>query len=211
MSKTNREDDFVSKNFLLVSLEERKAKKIAEVLNNDTARKIIDFLATKDATETDISKELKIAISTVHYNLKQLQEAGIVVTEEFHYSQKGKEVNHYTLANKYIIITPKNEDPKFLEALKKIMPLGIITAVVAVVMQLFTLLNNNATSVPIMAAKTAMVQDNAEAAGANLMAAAPEALEVARPALQSSPVAYFLVGALVVIFIYFIYEFTRKK
>ena len=80
-------DDYVNKNFLLVSLEEKKAKTIAEVLNNDTARKIIDFLAKKDATESEISTELKIAISTVHYNIKQLVEAGIVVSEEFHYSK----------------------------------------------------------------------------------------------------------------------------
>ena len=52
--KKEKKDDYVNKNFLLVSLEEKKAKKIAEVINNDTSRKIIDFLAKKDATESEL-------------------------------------------------------------------------------------------------------------------------------------------------------------
>jgi len=59
--------------FMLVSLKESKAKKLAEVIGNDTCRKILDFLASKkSATETEISKDLNIPISTVHYNLKHL-------------------------------------------------------------------------------------------------------------------------------------------
>ncbi len=207
--KKEKKDDYVNKNFLLVSLEEKKAKKIAEVINNDTSRKIIDFLAKKDATESELSKELGIPISTIHYNMKQLQDAGLVVVEEFHYSKKGKEVNHYTLANKYIIITPMNQDSKFLDALKKILPITIITAGVAFIMQLFntlTLSKSNA----LMSAES-VIMDEAATGSAKLMAAAPMAQEVARPALQSTPAAYFLIGGLAVILIYFIYEFVRKK
>jgi DNA-binding transcriptional ArsR family regulator len=207
--KKEQKDDYVNKNFLLVSLEEKKAKKIAEVINNDTSRKIIDRLATKDATETELSKELNMPISTVHYNLKQLQDAGLVIVEEFHYSKKGKEVNHYMLANKYIIIAPKSENPKFLEALKNIMPIAVITAVVAVVMQLFNILTRSSfkeSSASLMMTDTA----NAEVAKA-MLKAAPAAEEISRPTLQSSPIAYFLIGALAVIIIYFIYEWTKKK
>jgi DNA-binding transcriptional ArsR family regulator len=210
--KKEKKDDYVNKNFLLVSLEEKKAKKIAEVINNDTSRKIIDRLAVKDATESELSKELNIPISTVHYNLKQLQDAGLVVVEEFHYSKKGKEVNHYMLANKYIIIAPKNENPRFLEALKNIMPITIITAGVAFVMQLYSQLmtkTSYATSASLMMEQTADTA-NVEAAGA-MMKAAPIAEEITRPAMQSSPAAYFLIGALAVIIIYFIYEWTKKK
>jgi len=34
--------------FLLVSLNEDKAKKLAQIISNDTCRKIIDFLAEKN-------------------------------------------------------------------------------------------------------------------------------------------------------------------
>lgn len=207
--KKEKRDDYVNKNFLLVSLEEKKAKKIAEVINNDTSRKIIDFLAKKDATESELSKELGIPISTVHYNLKQLQDAGLVVVEEFHYSKKGKEVNHYMLANKYIIITPMNQDSKFLDALKKILPITIITAGVAFVMQLLNLLTVSKSNALMSVESIAM--DQASGASAKLMAAAPMAQETARPILQTAPIAYFLIGGLAVIIIYFIYEFIRKK
>ncbi|MGV8151294.1 MAG: ArsR/SmtB family transcription factor [Candidatus Woesearchaeota archaeon] len=204
-----KRDDYVNKNFLLVSLEEKKAKKIAEVINNDTARRIIDQLAKKDATESDLSKDLKIPISTVHYNLKQLQDSGLVVVEEFHYSQKGKEVNHYTLANKYIIIAPRTENPGFLEALKKIMPLAVITAGVAFVMQLFNLVSSNKYA---MESATFMAQDSVspEVAGA-MLKATPMAQEIARPAMQSAPAAYFLIGGLAVLIIYFVYEWIKKN
>jgi hypothetical protein len=138
-------------------------------------------------------------ISTVHYNVKQLQDAGLVVVEEFHYSKKGKEVNHYTLANKYIIIAPKSEDSRFLNALNKILPIIIITAGVAFVMQLFNVLNS-ATK-----AEVTIAGDNM------LRAAAPVAQEASRPAFQSMPAAYFLVGGISVIIIYFIYELVRKR
>lgn len=202
-SENNKEG--VMKNFLLISLEDNKAKKIAEVLNNDTSRKILDFLSKKEATESDISKELAIPMSTVHYNLKILQEANLVVVEEFHYSQKGKEINHYSLANKYIIITPKADQSNFMEALKKIIPIAIITAGVAGIMQLI-----NYTS-----KATAGLSDASAQYGAKMMAVAPTttvtSAEVSRPLLQSNAVAWFLIGGIAVIVIYFVYELVKKK
>ena len=94
-------------NFLLVDLNEKRTKKLAETITSNTSRNILNYLTEKDDSEANISKELKIPISTVHYHLQKLQEAGLVIVEEFHYSKKGREVNHYKLANKYIIITPK--------------------------------------------------------------------------------------------------------
>ncbi len=92
--------------FILLSLRDSQAKKLARVINNETSQKIIDYLSEKKATETQISEELDIPLSTVHYNIKQLMKAKLVKSDEFHYSEKGKEVNHYTLTGKNIIITP---------------------------------------------------------------------------------------------------------
>ena len=95
------------KNFLLLSLDDDKAKSIANTVSNSTCKKILDFLSSSDGTETEISEALKMPISTVHYNLKQLVSSKLVECDNYHLSQKGKEVKHYTLANKYIIIAPK--------------------------------------------------------------------------------------------------------
>lgn len=94
-------------NLLLVDLNEPKTKKLAETITSDTSRKILNHLTEKEATESVLAKELNLPLPTVHYHLQKLQEAGLVNVEEFHYSEKGREVNHYKLANKYIIIAPK--------------------------------------------------------------------------------------------------------
>ncbi len=55
--------------FVLVSLKEDKAKELAQVISNESCRKILDYLAEKqDATESDLASKLGIPISTIHYN-----------------------------------------------------------------------------------------------------------------------------------------------
>src|SRR3989338_728505 len=110
MSKTN---------FLLVDLNEAKTKKLAEKEHD---------------TEAKISETLQLPISTVHYHLQKLQEAGLILVEEFHYSPKGREVNHYKLANKYIIIAPKHVSG-LREKLKGILPVGIIALGISAVIK----------------------------------------------------------------------------
>src|SRR3989344_2979504 len=123
--------------FVLVSLQEDKAKKLAQVISNESCRKILDYLSEKEATESELSEKLGIPISTVHYNLAHLMDGGLVVADEFHYSPKGKEVNHYKLANKYIIIAPKAV-PGIKERLKSILPASVITIVGAGVVHLLS-------------------------------------------------------------------------
>lgn len=114
------EDD----NYLLISLKDEKSKKLAQVISNDTSRKILEFLTKKDATETEIGEGLGIPLSTVHYNMQALVRSGLVKVDEFHYSEKGKEVNHYSLANKVIIIAPAGED-RWRQALRSFIPIGM--------------------------------------------------------------------------------------
>ena len=113
-------------NFLLLSLEDDKINNIANAVSNKTGKKILEYLAEKKATESEITKDLKLPVSTVHYNLQQLIKAGLVVADEFHYSEKGREVLHYRLANKYIIIAPQKK--RGLKSFfKNILPVGIFT------------------------------------------------------------------------------------
>src|SRR3990167_9878441 len=126
-----------NKNFLLLSLEDSKTKKIANVVSNESCRKILDYLAKKEATESELAEKMQMPISTIHYNLQQLMETGLIITEEFHYSEKGKEVLHYKLANKYIIISPKGTYG-LKEKLKGILPTALITLGTAGIIQLFS-------------------------------------------------------------------------
>ena len=57
-----------------IKLEDEKSKELATIISNSTSRKILNYLSTKDeVSESDISKELKLPLSTIHYNLKQLK------------------------------------------------------------------------------------------------------------------------------------------
>ncbi len=146
--------------FLMVSLEESKAKKLAQIISNDTARKVLDILAESDATETEISKKLKQPISTIHYNLKQLVKAKLVECKEFHYSPKGKEVNHYSLANKYIIIAPKAATETLKDKLKSLIPSLLIVGGIGFAYNLFS--KGMATTVNIARKTTGQLSDVGE-------------------------------------------------
>ena len=200
--------------FMLVSLEESKAKKLAQVISNDTSRKILDLLAKKDATETEISKELKVPLSTIHYNLKALTDAHLVKVKEFHYSQKGKEVNHYSLANKLIIIAPK-ETKGLKSTLKKFLPLTLISIGGAALIYLAEFLGKTANALP-KAATFAAQRGMEDEAMAGTAEAAPmladAAVETVAPATQSLPFAFwFLIGALFVIILFIIFEIVAHK
>ena len=125
--------------FLMVSLKEKEAKKLAQVMSNDTSRKILEHLSSvKSDTETGIAKKMDIPISTVHYNLAALQKARLIEVQEFHYSEKGKEVNHYSLANKYVIIAPKEASESLRSKLKRILPVSLTVIGASVLIQLFS-------------------------------------------------------------------------
>ncbi len=122
--------------FLLVSLEENEAKQLADVISNPTSRKIINYLSEqKDATETKLSEELGQPLSTIHYNLQKLKKAKLVEADTFTYSAKGREIDHYRLVNKYVIITPK--PVKGIKThLKSILPAGLLIAGVSAIIHI---------------------------------------------------------------------------
>ena len=212
------------KSFLLVSLKENKAKELAQAIANESCRKILDYLADKeDATETELSEKLKIPISTVHYNLKQLLAGSLVVVDEFHYSEKGKEVNHYKLANKYIIIAPKTTYG-IKEKLKSILPVSLLALVGAGFIQLYTKYFRISSFGVMKSAPAVMealnevptrtadvIMEKAESVG--VQAVMEKAPEVVMETAQAVPnyALWFLFGCLFVIVLVVIFEMIKAK
>jgi predicted transcriptional regulator len=126
------------KNFLLLSLDDDDAKNIANILSNKSCSKILDLLTKEELTESVIAEKLKLPISTVHYNLQQLLKAKLITWENYHYSKKGKQVKHYMLANKYIIIAPKGKSSNFLDVIKNLIPVSAIIAAGGFLTHFFT-------------------------------------------------------------------------
>ncbi|MEW5897133.1 MAG: helix-turn-helix domain-containing protein [Nanoarchaeota archaeon] len=200
-------------NFLLVDLNEEKTKKLAETITSETSRKILNHLAEKDDSEANIAKELALPISTVHYHLQKLTEANLVVVEEFHYSRKGREVNHYKLANKYIIIAPKKVSG-LKQALKNILPVGLlifgISAVIKV-LQKFSL-GTEASAGEIAAgemlkASARNVADQAVQEAAPLLAEVPLSGNAPAPDIA----LWFLLGGLAALGIYLLFVVVKER
>ena len=97
------------KTLLVLSLDDSRVVKVAEVISNKTCRKILELLSQRSMTESQISEELGVPISTIHYNIQKLLDSGLIESKEFHYSKKGREINHYTTSNTYIVIAQKPE------------------------------------------------------------------------------------------------------
>ncbi len=206
-------------NFVLVSLDDKKAKTVANVVGSETARKILDALAEKDQTESELAKGLGMALSTVHYNLQQLVDAGLVVVEEFHYSKKGREVNHYKLANKYIIIAPKNTEG-LASKLKGILPLVALAGGAALVLNFFQ-------SVQFASVQEKAVAPTSRIAEADAAEALPLAAQVAEESadqaanvatyggdlivVEANAALWFLVGALFIISVLVVWRVARHK
>jgi len=206
--------------FLLVDLKEDKAKKLAQVISNDSCRKILDYLTHKEkATETEIAEDLKLPLSTVHYNLKHLHKSGLVVADEFHYSQKGKEVNHYKLANKFIIIAPNN-DSSFMDKLRKILPLGIFAVLASGAIQVFNHLKERSygvnfaqeASLDVARAKVAPLMAENTAGNSTLtQAAVHEGSKILPSFSEPNTALWFLAGSVFIILIILIMNLIKRK
>ncbi|MBU1202197.1 MAG: helix-turn-helix domain-containing protein [Nanoarchaeota archaeon] len=202
--------------FLLVSLSEDKAKELAQVVSNDTCRKILDSLAESESTESDLAKKLALPISTVHYNLQQLMKGGLVVVEEFHYSEKGKEVNHYKLANKYIIIAPQ-KTWGLKEKLRKIFPVAAVTLAAAVVIEIGTQFTKGTSSATKQVFSSAA--DNVVAESVMKATAAPvlsnETVRVAAETVSSGiwqhAALWFLIGGFAALVVYLVVDWAKEK
>jgi predicted transcriptional regulator len=184
--------------YILVSLEEEKAKHLANIISNSTSRKVLDHLSTKDeASESEIAKELNLPISTIHYNLQQLKKNNLIETKHFMYSDKGKKVEFYRVVKKFIVIAPKYTQTSLL---KNILPLFLISAVIGGVIQFFTNLGMGTFS------ETNLLQKSAD-----------YAQELVTPAQINQVVSttnyygvWFLAGAWFILIIYIIIQSFKK-
>lgn len=182
--------------FMLVSLEEKKAKELAQLITNDTCRLILEYLGSKEeATESEIAKDLNLPISTVHYNIQNLLQHSLVESKEFMWSPKGKKMDIYKIARKLIVIVPKGEDTEQLKAkLKGLIPIALVSLAAAGLIQIAQKFFFGAVSG--VSAKASL-----ESAGTKDMLLASPALERAPETVQytANYALWFLVGAAFVI------------
>ena len=119
-----------------MSLDDPRAKKVAQVVGNKTSQKILNYLAENSKkSEQDIATELKIPLNTVG-DIKQLLDTGLIdKTNNFFWSKKGKKISLYEVSNKSIIFSPKKTN--LSSQIKSILPVSLLAGIGALAIRLY--------------------------------------------------------------------------
>jgi len=118
----------MSDKYLLFNLEDDKAKKLGEIISNLSCKKIINLLAEKELSISNISREINMPMNSVQYNISKLLEAGLIEEAKSWWSVKGKKMPTYKVANKLIVISPKKTS-NFYSKLKSVVPVVLVSSI----------------------------------------------------------------------------------
>ena len=196
-------------NFILLDLDDDKTNEITNAVSSKSGKKILKYLEENEkATQTQISKGLVIPAPTVKYTIEQLLKAKLIEDTHYHLSEKGREVKHYSLANKIIIIAPKR-DESFLKKINDLIGSFILALIGSVGIFLYS---NDGSVNSIESQAMPMVADYAFEES-TFMARSKIIEEVPQATVSEPNLAlYFLAGAsFVVIVSLFIRYIKRKK
>lgn len=110
---------------IMIDLDDPRTEKIAEIMANKSAKRVLGALAEKQMSEGDIAKALEMPLNSVEYNLKKLVDSGLVVkTSDFFWSSRGKKIPVYKVADRKIVISPRT-------GFKGIIPAILISGAIA--------------------------------------------------------------------------------
>lgn len=99
----------MTEKYINIDLNDGRIGKIADAISNKTCKKILNVLADDELSGSEVSEKLKIPLNTATYNLDILLEAGLIEKSSgFLWSEKGKRIAKYKVANKKIVISPKS-------------------------------------------------------------------------------------------------------
>lgn len=202
----------MTEKFILMDLSDERSKKISEVLGNKTCKKIIDFLAEKEASEKDIADALSIPINTVEYNLNKLIESGLIEkAKTFFWSVKGRKIDMYRLSNKKILISPKT-------LIKGVIPSLIALGLGAFVIKIIS--DNQINQLDVSGTAGSGVSDSvvsnapsaAEKVASSIQSYMPPPQNISNVAsfISTDAWAWFLLGGLFVILIFLLWNQYKK-
>lgn len=89
---------------------DERAQKIARAMASQTANAIIQTFGGGPLTSSEVARQMKIPITTASYHIENLLDAGLLEVMETRWSEKGREVKVYGLANQVLIIAPPVSD-----------------------------------------------------------------------------------------------------
>lgn len=99
---------------VVINLDDPRTKEIAEAITNKTSKQILQELTKENMSVSEISKNLKLPLNTVDYNIQKLAKAGLIERRSFFWSPKGRKMHVYGISNKRIIINPSSLGKRFV-------------------------------------------------------------------------------------------------
>ena len=191
-----KHDNVHTKDVRFVDLE--GSQELGKALGSQAAKKIIAY-ATKhpECTATQIATALQMPLSSVQHQLKVLLQAGVIKTETFSYSQKGRKIDHYTVTDDIIVVLPATTPrSQVTQALKALLPSALVIgglSILGSILQLSKgtrtnvyLANEYATNGATIAADTAVEEATLEAARSGASSAIQAAPTVAQDTVQNT-------------------------
>ena len=197
--------------FMMVSMKESKS--VAPALSNETAQKILTYLTeNKEATESKLAEKLGIPLPTIHYNIQQLKKVNLIKSKEFFWSKKGKKMKIFTLAKKFIIISPGSQE-NTLSKLKSLLPVTILSFVGAGFIHLYQKSKIATLNIESAIERDALSQEVAGKVVPTMDQAVIEVTNTASETLVSEPniALWFLAGSLLSIALVFTFNLMKKK
>ncbi len=100
----------MAENVVVVQPGDERAQKIARAMASRTANAVIQAFGGGPLTSSEIARQMGIPITTASYHIENLLDAGLIEVMETRWSEKGREVKVYGLANQVLIIAPPESD-----------------------------------------------------------------------------------------------------
>jgi DNA-binding transcriptional ArsR family regulator len=152
-------------NVISMDLNDSRMKYISEIFGSESCKKILNLLAEKELTETDIARELKMPLNSVDYNVKKLVKAGLIESGSHWWSVKGKKMPSYRVSDKQIVISPKRMSSSIL-----LIPALLVGGLISLTIKKVIELNSYAPEQNVLMAKSATDSVSYAAASAGEMA-----------------------------------------
>ena len=212
------EENTGDEKLLILPLNDKNSKKISQIISNDTARNILEAIASEPLSASRIAEKLRIPLSTVQYNLDKLNNAGLAKVERTKYSEKMKHVKIYAPQRKFVVIVPEKTNRKdVIAALKRYLTVIFFAVAGSGVIEFLTMKIKG----PIGEVTRSVIPEKGDAVPAPIPAPTPmpAAVPTTEKALDISmgfdifahPGLWFLFGSIFVISVIFLIDYIGKR
>lgn len=104
------DDDRDDRDPKVIGLDSDEADDLLGAISSSTARTVLASLHESPATPSDLAAEIDTSLQNVQYHLGNLSEAGLIEVADTRYSEKGREMNVYTPADRALVVVAGRED-----------------------------------------------------------------------------------------------------